>query len=137
MNKLLVDSNVLSEPTKVSPAANVVSWLIEHRSRIVVNPIVLGEIEYGILRLSDGEKKRALSAWFHRGIACLEVLDFTSKTAGFWARLVEKLNSSGKAMPVKDSLVAATALEHNIAIATRNRSDFEHCGVTIIDPFAA
>ncbi len=39
-------------------------------------------------------------------------------------------------MPVKDSLIAATALTHDLTVVTRNRSDFAQAGVRIVDPFA-
>jgi len=46
-----------------------------------------------------------------------------------------RLRTSGKAMPVKDSLIAATAIMHGLIIVTRNRTDFEKAGVPIVDPF--
>jgi predicted nucleic acid-binding protein len=52
-----------------------------------------------------------------------------------WAELLAALRASGRSMPVKDSLIAATALFHNLAVVTRNRADFEKAGVEIIDPF--
>ena len=54
-----------------------------------------------------------------------------------WAELLARLRTSGKAMPVKDSLIAATALVHNLVVATRNRADFQKSGVRVIDPFAS
>ena len=53
-----------------------------------------------------------------------------------WAQLLADLRATGRAMPVKDSLIAATALAHGLHIATRNRSDFEKAGVRLVDPFA-
>jgi predicted nucleic acid-binding protein len=52
-----------------------------------------------------------------------------------WAALLARLRTSGKAMPIKDSLIAATAIVHGLAVATRNRSDFANAGVRIVDPF--
>ncbi len=53
-----------------------------------------------------------------------------------WVELLANLRSNGKAMPVKDSLIATTALVHDLVIATRNRADFVNAGVRIVDPFA-
>jgi predicted nucleic acid-binding protein len=53
------------------------------------------------------------------------------------AELLARLRTSGRAMPVKDSLIAATALVHNLAVVTRNRADFERAGVAVMDPFAS
>jgi predicted nucleic acid-binding protein len=52
-----------------------------------------------------------------------------------WAELLARLRSSGKAMPIKDSLIAATALVHHLTVVTRNRADFSNAGVPIVDPF--
>ena len=51
-----------------------------------------------------------------------------------WAQLLARLRASGRAMPIKDSLVAATALVHGLVVATRNRADFEKAGVEVVDP---
>ena len=53
-----------------------------------------------------------------------------------WAELLARLRATGKAMPIKDSLIAATAVVHGLAIATRNRTDFVNARVRIVDPFA-
>jgi len=53
-----------------------------------------------------------------------------------WAELLATLRASGRAMPVKDSLIAATALSHDLAIATLNRRDFEAADVRLVDPAA-
>ncbi len=53
-----------------------------------------------------------------------------------WAELLALLRKSGKCMPIKDSLIAATAIAHRLTIATRNRADFSHAGVPIVDPFS-
>jgi toxin FitB len=52
------------------------------------------------------------------------------------AELLATLRASGRAMPIKDSLIAATTLVHGLVIATRNRADFENAGNEIVDPFA-
>jgi predicted nucleic acid-binding protein len=52
-----------------------------------------------------------------------------------WAELLASLRTSGRAMPIKDSLIAATALVHGLTVATRNRTDFEKASVKIVDPF--
>ncbi len=52
-----------------------------------------------------------------------------------WSALLVRLRPSGKAMPIKDSLIAATAILHGLAVATRNRADFLDPGVRVVDPF--
>ena len=50
--------------------------------------------------------------------------------------LLARLRLTGKSMPVKDSLIAATALRHDLSLVTRNRTDFEKAGVRLVDPAA-
>jgi predicted nucleic acid-binding protein len=54
-----------------------------------------------------------------------------------WAELLARLRASGRAMPIKDSLIAATALAHGLVVVTRDRTDFMRAGVKILDPFSA
>jgi toxin FitB len=134
--KFLVDANVLSEPTKPAPDALAVAWLRQHERDLAVNPIILGELEYGILLLPAGRRRTRLEQWFANGIERLRVLDFDTATAAHWARLLARLKRKGHDMPVKDSLIAATALAHGLTVATRNTHDFRNAGVNAADPFA-
>ena len=69
------------------------------------------------------------------GVQRLHVLDFDTANATAWARLLARLKKKGRAMPVKDSLIAATALAHGLTVATRNTADFRHAGVPVENPF--
>ena len=133
--KYLVDANVLSEPTKTGPDPRVIEWLRIHEPEIAVDPVILGELRFGILILPKGRKRAALERWFDTGIGRLHCLPWDSDTGLKWAELLARLRSAGKAMPLKDSLVAATAIVHGLAVATRNRADFGNAGVRIVDPF--
>ena len=64
------------------------------------------------------------------------LVDIDSGTASTWSALLVRLRKNGKAMPVKDSLIAASALQHKLIIVTRNTTDFKHAGVKLIDPFS-
>ena len=134
--KYLVDANVLSEATRPQPSPAVVQWLRVHESELVVTPIVLGEIEYGILLIPAGKKRTQLQLWFRQGVQRLRGLDLDAGTAGIWADLLARLKRKGQAMPVKDSLIAASAIQHQLSIVTRNVADFRNAGVPLIDPFA-
>lgn len=133
--KYLVDANVLSEATRPEPHAAVVQWLRKHESKLVVNPIVLGEIEYGIGLTPSPRKKKELQRWYAEGLQHLRVVDLDSGTASVWAALLVRLKKEGRAMPVKDSLIAASALQHQLTIVTRNTGDFRNARVPLIDPF--
>lgn len=134
--KYLVDANVLSEPTKPFPNIRVVEWLRKNEREIAVDPVILGEIRFGILLLPRGKRRSRLEQWFDAGIQRLVCLPWEAKTALRWAQLLAALRVSGRAMPIKDSLIAATALIYDLAIVTRNTDDFEATGVDVINPFA-
>lgn len=133
--KYLVDANVLSEPTKSTPHAGVVEWLRRNEREIAVDPIILGEVRFGILLLPKGRRRARLERWFDEGVPRLQCLPWEAETGLRWAKLLADLRTSGRAMPIKDSLIAATALVHGLVVATRNRTDFEKAGLKIIDPF--
>jgi predicted nucleic acid-binding protein len=135
--KYLVDANVLSEPTKLAPDPRVIAWLRDHEPDLAVNPIILGELWFGILLLPKGRKRTALETWFNRGVGRLVCLPWDADTGLKWAELLARLRGAGKAMPVKDSLIAATAAVHGLTVATRNRADFVHARVRLVDPFSA
>jgi predicted nucleic acid-binding protein len=113
----------------------VIEWLRENEPEIAVDPVILGELRFGILILPRGRKRAALERWFAAGVGSLHCQPWDADTGLKWAELLARLRRTGKAMPVKDSLIAATAAVHNLAIATRNRLDFTNAGVSIVDPF--
>jgi len=133
--KYLVDANVLSEPTKPTPEPRLVEWLRTHDPDIAVDPVILGELRFGILILPKGKKRTALERWFDAGAGRLHCLPWDADTGLKWAELLARLRKSGKTMPIKDSLIAATAVVHGLAVATRNRIDFAKAGVQVVDPF--
>jgi toxin FitB len=135
LTTFLVDANVLSEPTKPEPNPGVVDWLVRHEREIALDPVILGEIRFGILLLPEGKRRSRLERWFESGVERVYCLPWDAATGLRWAQLLAELRSSGRAMPIKDSLIAATALVHGLAVVTRNRIDFEKAGVEVIDPF--
>jgi predicted nucleic acid-binding protein len=132
--RCLVDANVLSEATKPDPDPRVVDWLTRAERELVVDPIILGELRFGILLLPRGQRRSRLERWFDEGAARLHCIAWEADTGLRWAKLLADLRAAGKAMPIKDSLIAATALTHDLAIATLNLRDFAAAGVQLIDP---
>jgi len=132
----LVDANVLSEATKPTPAAKVVEWLRSNEREIVLDPIILGEIQFGILLVPSVTRRRRLQGWFELGVKRIHCLPWEAACGLRWAKLLADLRTAGQAMPIKDSLIAATALVHGLTVATRNIRDFGKAGVKVVDPFA-
>jgi hypothetical protein len=133
--RYLVDANVLSEGTRPRPAAPVIEWLRRNERDLAVDPVVLGEIRFGILLLTPGKRRRRLERWFEEGVSRLRCLPWEAETGLRWARLLADLRSMGREMPIKDSLIAASALVHGLAVATRNTRDFAAARVEVVDPF--
>ncbi len=133
---LLVDANVLSEGTKPEPDPAVIDWLRRNEREIAVDPIILGEIRFGILLLPRGKRRARLEQWFDGGVRGFHCIPWEASTGLRWAQLLADLRASGRAMPIKDSLIAATALTHGLKVVTRNRRDFENAGVEAVDPFS-
>lgn len=132
----LVDANVLSEPTRATPDLRVVQWLRDHETELAIDPFILGEVRFGIHLLPAGRKRRRLEQWFDGGIARVHCLTWDAETGLTWASLLGELRRSGKAMPVKDSLIAATARHHDLPLVTRNERDFAASRVRILNPFS-
>jgi len=133
----LVDANILSEPTKPAPDAKVVGWLRKNEAEILVDPIILGELRFGILLLPRGRRREKLEQWFAAGVERLHCLPWERENGLRWAQLLAKLRASGQAMPIKDSLIAAAALVYDLIVVTRNRNDFRKSGVQVINSFAS
>lgn len=131
----LVDANVLSEPTRLEPSARVVALLRDNERELAVDPIVLGEVRFGIHLLPAGKRRRRLERWFSKGVANLTCLPWDAATGLSWAELLADLRRAGLAMSVKDSMIAATALVHRLTVATRKKKDFKKAGVKVVDPF--
>ena len=93
-------------------------------------------MQCGILQLAAGRKRSSLTRWFDEGVKRLPVIEFDASSASRWAQLLATLKRRGRAMPIKDSLIAASALQHGLTVATHNTADFVAAGVPIVDPFS-
>lgn len=134
--RYLVDANVLCEPTRPAPDPKVVAWLEAHESEIVVDAVVLGEIAAGVLALPSGRKRERLEAWFEALAGVVARLSWDASVARRWGRLVADARRKGRVLPLLDSMIAATALRHDLVVVTRNAPDFRRAGVEVLDPFA-
>lgn len=130
----LVDANVLSEPTKPAPSTKVIDWLSANERNLVVDSIILGELCIGILALPRGRKRTQLEQWFEALVQTIECLPWDATISRRWAKLVVSLKQKGEA-PLLDGMIAATALQHDLTIATRNTRDFKKAGVKALNPF--
>ena len=135
MARFLADANVLSEATKATPDPLVVDWLRRNERLLAVDPVILGEIRYGILLLPEGRRRRKLEDWFEQVVRRIECLTWDARTGGRWAELLAETRRAGRTMAVRDSLIAATASTYSLTLATRNVHDFAESGLTLVNPF--
>ena len=131
----LVDANVLSEPTKQAADPRVVAWLAANESNLIVDSIIIGELRIGILALPRGRKRDRLQQWYDSVVETIDCLPWDVTISQRWAALVVELKRKGEAVPLLDGMIAATALQHDLTIATRNVRDFQKTGVKTFNPF--
>ena len=134
---VLLDTNVISELVRGVPDAGVVIFVSQLRSAFV--PVIaVHEIEYGIELLPKGQRRAILEA----GIASVlklyshALLPVERAEAQLAARLRAEARQRGRMLHLPDALIAATAKENGLTLATRNVSDFDYLGVAVIDPWA-
>jgi predicted nucleic acid-binding protein len=131
----LVDANVLSEPTKESADPRVVAWLTKNEANLLVDSIIVGELRIGILALPRGRKRERLEEWFETVVETIDCLPWDAAVSQRWAALVVALKKKGETVPLLDGMIAATALQHDLIVATRNTRDFQKTGVKTFNPF--
>ncbi len=139
MKGFLADTNIPSELTRPNPDASVVAFLerVEKES-VYLSVLTLGEIRKGVASLPDGNRRRLLEEWIQgtlRPWFANRILPVTEAIVDRWGILAAEAKRRGAALPVVDGLIAATALEHDLTLLTRNVSDFSGTGVTILNPW--
>ena len=90
--------------------------------------------------LPAGKRRTALEEWFERGLPAWfdsHLLPVTKAIADRWGRLTIAAKKQGVSVTTADGLIADTAIEHELAIVTRNVTDFAVCGAALINPWEA
>ena len=135
----LLDTSVISELVKKIPYAPVLKWISEQEeSTLYLSVVTIGELEKGIARLATSARKTRLQSWVRRDLVerfGARVLAVDIRTATRWGALAGESEKRGVPLPVIDSLIAATALVHDLTVVTRNVGDFERCAVTCLNPW--
>ena len=133
---ILIDTDVLSALRRSERDANLEAWFNRQReSDLFLSAVTIGEIERGIQRQQaiNPEFARTLASWLDSMTTIYgeRILPFDLAEARRWRQLSARIGSNSP-----DLMIAATALEHGLTVATRNISDFEPTGVAAIDPFS-
>ena len=132
----LLDTNVISEVVQRKPDSKVITWLKQLPDEaLFISVLTLGEIRSGVERLGDGRRREKLRLWLEHDLVDWfggRVLTVDTPVADRWGRL---LADAGRPLPTIDSLLAATALHHELRLVTRNTKDFGIPGLELINPW--
>jgi predicted nucleic acid-binding protein len=136
----LLDTNVISELVKPRPEANVTDWIEStDESLIYLSVLTLGEIRRGIAALPQSRRRASLEAWLDKDLRTRfegRILDIDQGVADRWGLLTAAARNIGIVLPVIDGLLAATALEHNMTLVTRDTGQIPSIGVQVFNPWA-
>ena len=134
----LIDTNVLSELRRKQPDPGVVEWFGRHPARsLYLSVLTLGEIRKGIEGVADATRRQALLDWLETELPAFfaeRLIPVDAAVADRWGRLIAH---AGRPLPAIDSLLAATALEYDLVLVTRNTKDFAGLPVEVFNPWGA
>lgn len=134
---ILLDANVLSETMRPDPAERILAWIEAHDAELCLSAIVIAELVYGTFKVRPDQRsprwEKRLTGWRrrfrHRTFA------FDGEAADIYGRIMGRAKLAGRPMEPADGMIAATALRHRAAVATRNVSHFRIDGLTVVDPW--
>jgi predicted nucleic acid-binding protein len=130
----LIDTNVVSELRKPRPNAHVAQWLenIDDKD-LFLSAVTVGEIHAGIelTREQDPSKAVELEIWAEQVANTYNVLPMDGRCFRRWAKLMHRQSDT----VYEDAMIAATAIEHDLAVVTRNTKDFARFKVRVLNPF--
>ena len=135
----LLDTNVVSELTKSRIEPRVQSWVAaQDFGSLLISVVSIGEIEKGFTMMADPSRRVRLRVWLERQLVELfrgQVLPVSQAIAERWGVLDGTRQMAGRPVNAPDGMIAATALEHDLTVVTRNTRDFEGLGVVLINPW--
>ena len=132
----LIDTNVISELRRRDPEPRVVHWFEQRPAgELFLSVLSLGEIRRDVEKLEAGARQRALRTWLEQELPAFfagRLLPIDGGVAHRWGHLMAKV---GRPLPAMDSLLAATAQEHNLVLITRNLKDVAELPVAVFNPW--
>ena len=127
MKIYLLDTNIISEPTKVSPSEKVIEKLAENLEYSCISSITWAKVLSGVKLLPEGKRKNALFEYFVENVQKqYDILAFDSSAASIYSDLFERLKEMGTPAQKFDLLIASIAISNNLILVTRNTEDFEN-----------
>ncbi len=137
--RYLLDTCVISEVTKPRPSPQVTTWLdTQEELTLFLSVITFGELQKGISKLPDSQKRRRLHAWMTHDLTRRftgRILGVDLEVALRWGAIAGEAERHGQQIPVLDGLLAATALVSGLTFVTRNTPHMQPTGVPLFDPW--
>jgi predicted nucleic acid-binding protein len=139
MKGFLLDTNIPSELIRVHPERRVVEWVrAADDQQLFLSVVTIGEISKGFTIHPDSERRAQLHHWLDHTLRpwfAGRILPINEPVARRWGVLEGRCQLQGTPLNAADGLIAATALEHDLTIVTRNAKDFRGLGVGIFNPW--
>lgn len=134
-----MDTNVVSESLKRAPDLSVLRWLEKHDAELALSTVVIAEIAFGIEKIRPDERASRLSAGLDawRGRFAGRIFGLTEDAAIAYGALMGRAARSGRPMSASDGMIAAIAHVQGCPLATRNTTDFQWAGISLVDPWAS
>jgi predicted nucleic acid-binding protein len=132
----LLDTNILSEPTKQFQDAKAMAWLERNQGEWCTSSVALAEVRFGIVMLPDGKRRVRLETWFAEVVETVPTLAWDTEMAVRWADIVAATRRQGLNPGIKDTMIAACAIACDLTVATRNVDDFTPTGARVVNPYA-
>jgi predicted nucleic acid-binding protein len=136
---ILVDTNVWSELTKPNPDRHVVNWEIANSRKLFLSSVVLAELRAGVALMAPSHRQTALQHTMDRLVELHgdRILNFDEGASVHYAQILLRTKKMGRPIATADAMIAATALRHDMALATRDQGDFAGTGARLINPWKA
>lgn len=133
----LVDTCVLSEAVKRRPADCVVQWLLSVQDSLYISVLTIGEIQRGLVLSETDFLRTQREEWLRELLFAHRerILPVTTDIAKTWGQVSGQCQKEGHIRPQVDCLLAATAICHDLTIATRNEADFEWTNAKVLNPW--
>jgi toxin FitB len=141
MKGYLLDTNCVSEAVRLRPEPRVMSWLeTADESLLYLSVLTLGEIRKGLAFLPQSRRRTLLESWLDAELQArfaARILSIDAAVADRWGMLTAAAKKKGRGLSTIDGLLAATAIQHNLTIVSRNDSDFAGIQVPVFNPWAS
>lgn len=141
MNGFLLDTNIPSELTHTRPDPRVESWVYaQDEQALYLSAESIGELRRGMVTLPASKRRTNLEQWLENDLVPRfreRILPVTHAIGDRWGVLDGQCQLRGTPLNTADGMIAATALEHDLILVTRNVKDFAGLGVTILNPWGA